>query len=1135
MSGLEPLAALGLVCNVLQLVEAGLKTATLCKNAYLTGEPDPELGVHAQTLAEIVSNLTQSLEDSPQPLSHDDSRLLKLAQNCRDAEQEWREKTPARFLSQQKPRKRARVGAAIKGILNKPEIDRLECQLQKAKESLEADLLVGIFKRLDISQVETDDLQDKLQKVLQTTSTSERKLHDLIQAQVALVNTQLSDRIDRAESSTKAHITSELGSHESRIISHAEKGKDSLLAEAEAREASWREHEAYERLLRSFHYPDMNHRKNEIHSSHASTFHWIFGRGSLDVPHPKLRLGGGLDLDAEGLVYGTFVRWLESPESRYWISGRPGTGKSVLMKFITSHPQTMHSLQQWQADVQILAHFFWKVGSPMQSSFKGFLCSLSYQIFASEKGNVMDWLQKHPDWSRKAGPGDWDNNDLQSLVTILLGLSAKPFCLFIDGLDELMDDDGVCTLIGFLNTLQISSPLVKICISSRPEQAIRARLCREPDLKMQELTWPDIQQYVWATLGNAVGLANSSIFVEDLVWHIASMAQGVFLWAVLVTRSVARGILNGDSKEDIQQRLVKTPRKLHELYFDMWARLGEDSDLYQESTALILKIVLYNMRPPIFERLPCLLATVFPPFISILEIMVASSHDLWLMPINHFVKLCATDLVQRCNELCTRIPTRTGGLFEIIRTDYTYPTEEQMVDESFPHLLKYDKLQVQPIHRTVLDFLFETDDGKTVMEYHKASQEELFIRVFRTCLLRESLWPEVYFVDNSYGTQIHEDRKYYEADDRLQLHLHSLLRSTDIIKVSTLIELLDFTWTFLTERTKDFSWQVDTRVSSRVPRTKLEFLLRIAPMGFDAYVGKYLHEWESKRQFDLLHQVLLACLHSPYKLPNHSGWAEWVTRQRRIEHILRIILSADEPRFSLPEVPHISNNTVAKTALACFLVSSINAFRASKCRYQLSWDSYIISTTIRIINSFRHVVCFDDWLLVTLYPTENRSVPFDFINCRGHHQDEEAVYVEISVSALVQIFLRHVRQYDAAFDCQGVEEALDLKLSSQTIKPIMLGMQEGLFPIPSMADQAIVQKICQVLLLPELPSSSSREVEDPECYRERMAGSWSDVSRRICCTRIQVEIPNAIEERIGQDGMNFYLCSSCEARETTQV
>ncbi|SCO35463.1 uncharacterized protein FFNC_04479 [Fusarium fujikuroi] len=956
MSGLEPLVALGLVCNIVQLVEVGLKTATLCKNAYRTGDPDPELSVYAQNLAVTASSLSQSLEHSQQPLNLDDSRLLTLARDCCDAEAEWRKKTPARFLSQQQPRRRDRFGAVLRGFINKPEIDRLESQLQKTKESLGTDLLTGVFKRLEISKVQTDDLRETLQNLLRATSASEAELHNLIQAQVALINTQLSDRITDSN-------------HSQRPISH------------------------------------------QNLSSHRSTFHWIFHGGSLYTPHPKPRLDSASDLDAEWPYCSTFVRWLKSPVDRYWISGRPGTGKSVLMKFIVSHPQTVNSLRQWQPDYQILVHFFWKVGSPMQSSFKGFLCSLVYQLCALDKGNVIVWLQKHPDWSRKTGPGDWDNKDLQSLATSLLCLSAKPFCLFIDGLDEVVDDDGVCTLIGFLDTLQLSSRLFKICMSSRPEQAIRTQLRREPDLRMQDLTRSDIEKYVRATLSDTVPLSGSSIFVQDLVRDISSKSEGVFLWAILVTRSVARGISNGDSKEEIQQRLIKTPKRLYELYLDMWTSLGEDSELYQESTALILKLALFAWRPPRLETLSYLVATLSPR-ISILEMMLASSHDLWSMPVNHFVGLDATDLVQRCNELCTRLPIMTAGLFEFIRpTAYTRPTEEQMADESFPHLLKYDKLQVQPIHRTVFDFLIETKGGKSILEYHKASQEELFIRIFRSCLLRECLWPEVYFDVDPYRTQIPDEyRKYYEADHRLQLHLHSLLRSTSTMKDSTLTEQLDFIWTFLLERTKGFSWQVESKVSSRVPRSKLDFILRLAPMGFDAYVGKYLYEWE-----------------------------------------------------------------------------------------------------------------------------RSRPVPSDLINCRRHHEDEETVYVEISVSILVQIFLRHVGQYDAAFNCQEVEEALDLKLFSQTINPTMFGMEGGLFAIPSSADQAVIREVCQAVLLPELSSSSSPEFEDAEWCQTRMAEGWRDISTRTGRTRTQAEIPNGIEEGIGPNGMNFYLCSSCEARETTQV
>ncbi|KAL5607082.1 hypothetical protein FOBRF1_007579 [Fusarium oxysporum] len=445
MSGLEPLAALGFVCNIVQSVEVGLKTATLCKNAYCTGEPDPELSIYA-----------------PEPRRHRfNFDSFTGARNCRDAEAEWRKKTPAQFLSQQQPRKRDRIGEVFRGTVNKPELDRLESQLQKAKASLETDLLIGVFKRLDISKVQTDNLQDELQTLLQASSQAKRDSMTLFKH---------------------------------RLISHANQGKDTLLAEAEVRGNSRRDNEAYERLQRSFYYPDMSHRRNEIHSSHASTFHWIFEREHEDEYLESE--ASQSDSDAQELVCSSFVPRLKSIDDRYWISGRPGTGKSVLMNFIISDERTVDSLQQWQPNAQILTYFFWKVGSPMQSSFKGFLCSLVYQLLSLDKEHAIGCLQKDPNWSRKTVPGDWDSEDLQYLLSSYLSQAARPFCLFIDGLDELMEDSGKGILINLLNSLQISSRLVKVCMSSRPEQAIRTRQSREPDLKMQDLTRVDIERYV---------------------------------------------------------------------------------------------------------------------------------------------------------------------------------------------------------------------------------------------------------------------------------------------------------------------------------------------------------------------------------------------------------------------------------------------------------------------------------------------------------------------------------------------------------------------------------------------------------------------------------------------------------------
>ncbi|EWY94949.1 hypothetical protein FOYG_04097 [Fusarium oxysporum NRRL 32931] len=116
------------------------------------------------------------------------------------------------------------------------------------------------------------------------------------------------------------------------------------------------------------------------------------------------------------------------------------------------------------------------------------------------KEHAIGCLQQDPNWSRKTVPGDWDSEDLQYLLSSYLSQAARPFCLFIDGLDELMEDSGIGIPINLLNSLQISSRLVKVCMSSRPEQAIRTRQSREPDLKMQDLTRVDIERYVRDTL-----------------------------------------------------------------------------------------------------------------------------------------------------------------------------------------------------------------------------------------------------------------------------------------------------------------------------------------------------------------------------------------------------------------------------------------------------------------------------------------------------------------------------------------------------------------------------------------------------------------------------------------------------------
>ncbi|KAI1022170.1 hypothetical protein LB504_007299 [Fusarium proliferatum] len=60
----------------------------------------------------------------------------------------------------------------------------------------------------------------------------------------------------------------------------------------------------------------------------------------------------------QGRDWDSFVDWLKSDLPVYWITGKPGSGKSTLMKFIISDSRTPAALKEWNKDAIIIAHFF---------------------------------------------------------------------------------------------------------------------------------------------------------------------------------------------------------------------------------------------------------------------------------------------------------------------------------------------------------------------------------------------------------------------------------------------------------------------------------------------------------------------------------------------------------------------------------------------------------------------------------------------------------------------------------------------------------------------------------------------------------------------------------------------------------
>ncbi|KAI0541015.1 hypothetical protein GGR58DRAFT_498633 [Xylaria digitata] len=336
-----------------------------------------------------------------------------------------------------------------------------------------------------------------------------------------------------------------------------------------------------EGIISSLNYTCRPVRHDIIPQAHSDTFQWTFKNSSLSD-------------------------WLCSDSGIFWVSGKAGSGKSTFMKFLASHPQTRESLARWTGSKVLVtaAHYFWSAGTDMQKSQQGLLRSLLFDIFRS-----------YPDYIPIICPGrwatakignffsawaPWTTDELSKTLRALTTVEDKlfNFCFFIDGLDEYEGDHiELCSLFRDM----CMSPSIKICLSSRPWPVFEDSFGSETlkKLYMHDLTRDDIERFAKYQLQTHPRWAvNFAKIKEDekcgLIEQIAERAEGVFLWAFLVTRSLREGLSNDDTIADMWRRLESLPSDLERLFRHM---LDSVDAIYHPKMAGVLQIAIHAFAP----------------------------------------------------------------------------------------------------------------------------------------------------------------------------------------------------------------------------------------------------------------------------------------------------------------------------------------------------------------------------------------------------------------------------------------------------------------------------------------------------------------------------------------------------------
>ncbi|KAF2823744.1 hypothetical protein CC86DRAFT_354984 [Ophiobolus disseminans] len=419
-------------------------------------------------------------------------------------------------------------------------------------------------------------------------------------------------------------------------------------------------------LMKSLQFDQMSLRETNIKDAHRETCQWL-------LRQPE------------------YIDWLEPTRitlhrGLLWIKGKPGAGKSTIMKFAHSRAigmiEEVNHTSKGKGDSVVIAFFFNARGVLLERSTLGMYRSLLAQLL-ERRPYLQKALRLLPFPATLLNESyPWSIGTLQDLFRKAILSVKTPVVCFIDALDE-CEEKEVRDMLSFLTQLGEVAEAVKVtfhvCLASRHYPHISIDRGIQLILERQEGHARDISEYLNTEL--RIGHSKQAIQIRD---EAQRKASGVFMWVALVV-----GILNKayDSGRihALQKILHNIPSDLHNLFRDILTR---DSDNKSELTYCI-EWILFAAEPLTPEEL----------YFAILSGAEPGAHPEW------DEDEIPRDALERFILNCSK------GLAQITTTE---------------------EPKVQFIHESVRDFLLK-DDG---MDHVRSNMGDDFVRLSHSRLAR---------------------------------------------------------------------------------------------------------------------------------------------------------------------------------------------------------------------------------------------------------------------------------------------------------------------------------------------------------------------------------------------------------------
>ncbi|VUC38094.1 unnamed protein product [Clonostachys rosea] len=318
-------------------------------------------------------------------------------------------------------------------------------------------------------------------------------------------------------------------------------------------------------LFLSLQFDQMDDRYQNIKKAHPKTCKWLLHhKGYCDWMDPgEVRQHGGF----------------------LWIKGKPGSGKSTIMKFVVEN--------SWKENHQqaTVSFFFHARGHDLEKSTAGLYRSILFQILEHypKLRTILKPQRKFRHFRSGLQP-KWTNELLKELIEEAIEQFPSSVVCFVDALDECNDDE-IRDMISFferLGELAIANSVgLLICFSSRhyPYITMREGIGLEINLEEQDDHDADIAEYIDSDL--RIG---DTKLAQDIKKEVREKASGVFMWVVLVVHILnrERGRLHA-----LRQKIQEIPQDLNALFLDIMSHGREKND----ETLLCFQLILVARWP----------------------------------------------------------------------------------------------------------------------------------------------------------------------------------------------------------------------------------------------------------------------------------------------------------------------------------------------------------------------------------------------------------------------------------------------------------------------------------------------------------------------------------------------------------